>query len=83
MWERRNNTVMPFNETVQQVYARVSALRDSLDGPQVISISCQHTCQLYNFCQPMFHIIGSTAGPIALRVCCMDAMIDLAFCATP
>ena len=36
LWERRNNTVMPFNETVQQVFARVSALRDSLDGPQVI-----------------------------------------------
>jgi len=35
LWERRNNTVMPFNETVQQVFARVSALRDSLDGPQV------------------------------------------------
>jgi hypothetical protein len=35
LWERRNNTVMPFNETVQQVFARISALRDSLDGPQV------------------------------------------------
>ena len=35
LWERRNNTVMPFGETVQQVWARISALRDSLDGPQV------------------------------------------------
>lgn len=35
LWERRNNTVQPFNETVQQVFARISALRDSLDGPQV------------------------------------------------
>ena len=35
LWERRNNTVMPFNETVQQVFARISTLRDSLDGPQV------------------------------------------------
>ena len=35
LWERRNNTVMPFKETVQQVWARISALRDSLDGPQV------------------------------------------------
>ena len=34
LWERRNNTVMPFKETVQQVWARISALRDSLDGPQ-------------------------------------------------
>ena len=24
----------PFNETVQQVFARISALRDALDGPQ-------------------------------------------------
>ena len=28
-------TVQPFGETVQQVFARVSALRDSLDGPQL------------------------------------------------
>ena len=35
LWERRNVTVMPFNESVQQVFARISALRDSLDGPQV------------------------------------------------
>ncbi|CAL5223508.1 g6035 [Coccomyxa viridis] len=35
LWERRNNTVMPFKETVQQVFARISALRDSLDGPQI------------------------------------------------
>ena len=34
LWERRNAIVEPFNETVQQVFARVSALRDSLDGPQ-------------------------------------------------
>ena len=35
LWERRNNTVAPFGETVQQVYARISALRDRLDGPGV------------------------------------------------
>ena len=35
LWERRNVTVQPFGETVQQVYARMSALRDALDGPQV------------------------------------------------
>ena len=39
LWERRNNTVEPFGETVQQVYARVSALRDRLDGT-VVSILC-------------------------------------------
>ena len=36
LWERRNNNLPPFNETVQQVFARISALRDSLDGPQVL-----------------------------------------------
>ena len=35
LWQMRNFTVEPFGETVQQVFARVSALRDSLDGPQV------------------------------------------------
>lgn len=35
LWERRNNLVPPFGETVQQVFARISALRDSLDGPSV------------------------------------------------
>ena len=29
-----NNTVPPTNETVKQVFSRISALRDSLDGPQ-------------------------------------------------
>lgn len=28
------NIVQPFNETVQQVFSRISALRDALDGPQ-------------------------------------------------
>ena len=35
LWERRNNTVEPFGETVQQVFARISALRDRLDGTVV------------------------------------------------
>ena len=35
LWSLRNETIAPFNETAQQVFARVSALRDSLDGPQV------------------------------------------------
>jgi hypothetical protein len=34
LWNIRNQTVDPFGETVQQVVARVSALRDELDGPQ-------------------------------------------------
>lgn len=39
LWQMRNYTVEPFGETVQQVFARVSALRDSLDGPQVLTSS--------------------------------------------
>ena len=35
LYQMRNKTVDPFGETVQQVFARISALRDSLDGPQV------------------------------------------------
>jgi hypothetical protein len=35
LFQRRNNTVQPFGETVQQVFSRISALRDALDGPQV------------------------------------------------
>ena len=35
LWQMRNYTVEPFNETVQQVFSRISDLRDSLDGPQV------------------------------------------------
>lgn len=34
LWQMRNYTIEPFGETAQQVFARVSALRDSLDGPQ-------------------------------------------------
>ena len=40
LWERRNNVVFPFNETVQQVFSRISAFRDSLDGPQVRRPRC-------------------------------------------
>ena len=40
LFQRRNTTVAPFGETVQQVFSRVSALRDSLDGPQVSFSSC-------------------------------------------
>lgn len=35
LWERRDKIVEPFGETVQQVFARVSAMRDRLDGPQL------------------------------------------------
>ena len=46
LWQMRDYIVEPFGETVQQVFARVSALRDSLDGPQVCFISLFHLCHL-------------------------------------
>lgn len=50
LWNMRNATVEPFGETVQQVFARISALRDSLDGPQVRMLALQegmHSTALY------------------------------------
>ena len=35
LFQRANNTVYPTNETVAQVFARLSAFRDAYDGPQV------------------------------------------------
>ncbi|KAK9834043.1 hypothetical protein WJX81_005369 [Elliptochloris bilobata] len=35
LYQMRKDIVKPFGETVQKVFARVSALRDSLDGPQL------------------------------------------------
>ncbi|KAK9826220.1 hypothetical protein WJX74_000769 [Apatococcus lobatus] len=35
LFQRRNNIVYPTNETVAQVFARLSAYRDLYDGPQV------------------------------------------------
>lgn len=35
LWDLRNETVVPFNETVQQVFARMSAYRDRMDGVQI------------------------------------------------
>lgn len=32
LWQMRNMTVQPFNETAQQVFARISAYRDMMDG---------------------------------------------------
>lgn len=32
LWQLRNTTIEPFGETAQQVFARISAARDFLDG---------------------------------------------------
>jgi hypothetical protein len=34
LWEMKDEIVEPFGEKAIQVFARVSALRDRLDGPQ-------------------------------------------------
>lgn len=35
LFDLKDKIVEPFGETAQQVFARISAMRDSLDGPQV------------------------------------------------
>ena len=35
LFDLKDTIIEPFGETAQQVFARISALRDSLDGPQV------------------------------------------------
>ena len=35
LWDRRDAVIEPFGESAQQVFARVSAYRDSMDGDQV------------------------------------------------
>ncbi|KAK9915431.1 hypothetical protein WJX75_009080 [Coccomyxa subellipsoidea] len=47
LWQRRDNIVQPFGETVQQIFARISALRDSLDGPQIDDQGLQNTDPRY------------------------------------
>ena len=37
LFQRRDMPVYPTNETVAQVFARLSAYRDAMDGPQVCS----------------------------------------------
>ena len=37
LWDRRDAIIEPFGETAQQVFARISAYRDSMDGEQVRS----------------------------------------------
>ena len=40
LFDLKDKIVEPFGETAQQVFARISAMRDSLDGPQVCSCPC-------------------------------------------
>lgn len=35
LFDLKDKIIEPFGETAQQVFARISAMRDSLDGPQV------------------------------------------------
>ena len=72
LWQRRNNTVAPFNETVQQVFARVSALRDSLDGPQGHNFLL--SCLLLDCC--VLHLVCPchAANCVGLERSCMSCM---------
>ncbi len=63
LWNMRTQIVPPFNETVLQVVARVSAFRDSLDGPQVPLHSAGRAC-----CMPPVPCASgwSSMGKVAL-----------------
>ena len=45
LFQLRGTIIKPFGETALQVFARISALRDSLDGPQVGPGPVQEGCQ--------------------------------------
>lgn len=34
LWQLRDEIIQPFGETAQQAFARISAYRDRMDGPQ-------------------------------------------------
>lgn len=42
LFDLKDKIIEPFGETAQQVFARISAMRDSLDGPQVRLSYCWH-----------------------------------------
>ena len=43
LFDLKDKIIEPFGETAQQVFARISALRDELDGPQVC---CHAICRM-------------------------------------
>ena len=45
LFDLKDKIIEPFGETAQQVFARISAMRDSLDGPQVSLSHKQFTLQ--------------------------------------
>ena len=62
LWQLRNETIAPFNETAQQVYARLSALVDSLDGPLFLSQGLVNT-------DPRTIAVPDTGACFAVRNC--------------
>ena len=44
LFDLKDEIVPPTNETVTQVFARLSAYRDAMDGPQV---TCSHVHHLF------------------------------------
>ena len=53
LFDLKDEIVPPTNETVTQVFARLSAYRDAMDGPQVNSTLMFFACDLY----PLAHSI--------------------------
>ena len=52
LFDLKDKIIEPFGETAQQVFARISAMRDSLDGPQVCSLDTllqRHICPCNEF----------------------------------
>ena len=49
LFDLKDKIIEPFGETAQQVFARISAMRDSLDGPQVCLPHMVVQCCCHNF----------------------------------
>ena len=70
LFDLKDEIVPPTNETVTQVFARLSAYRDAMDGPQVNSTPVFLACDLYPLAHNiMVSQINSTLAPLACDVC--------------
>ena len=54
LYQLKNEIVQPFGETAQQVFARVSALREGLTGTGVRSLGYQPSCSLDATCACLY-----------------------------
>ena len=81
LYQMRNATVEPFGESVQQVFSRISALRDSLDGPQVSYCTfCCVICAGCGFNPRLCHVVDfciQNCSPFATSSCLHSLMLCL------